>query len=99
MSGTYSNPDTGLSVPWVQHDTILHNLSVHGDLDTGTIKTTGLMTRVWQPGGRTILLDAGTILEDVATGALLYKSGPHPFYDYFVEGDASALQPLCNALD
>ncbi len=83
----------------MQHDTILHNLSVPGDLGTGTIKTTGLMTRVWQPGRGTVVLDAGTIVEDVATGALIRSSGPHPFRDYFVDGDTSALQPLCDALD
>jgi hypothetical protein len=99
MSGTYSNPVTGKSLPWVERDTILHNLSVPGDLATGTIKTTGLITRVWQPGRGTVVLDAGTIVEDVATGALLRSSGPHPFRDYFVDGDTSALQPLCDALD
>ena len=99
MSGMYTNPDTGKAVPWEEHDTILHNLSVPGDLGTGTIKTTGVMTRVWQPGRGTILLDKGTIVEDAATGNLLYSSGPHPFRDYFVNGDLSALQPLCDALD
>jgi len=99
MSGTFSNPDTGLSVPWIQHDTILHNLSVPGDLGTGTIKTTGLEQRVSLPGGGTILIDAGTILEDAATGDLLHEGGPHPFRDYFANGNAAALQPLCDALD
>ena len=98
MSGTFTNPDTGRSVPWEQHDTIIHNLSVPGDLDSGTIRTTGLITRVSLPGGGSILLDAGTILEDFATGDLLHEGGPHPFRDYFVNGNASALQPLCAAL-
>ena len=70
-----------------------------GDLDSGTIRTTGLITRVWLPGGGSILLDAGTILEDAATGDLVHEGGPHPFRDYFANGDASALQPLCDALD
>jgi hypothetical protein len=99
MSGTFTNPDTGKSLPWEQHDTIITNLSVPGDLDSGTIRTTGLITRVWLPGGGSILLDAGTILEDFATAELIHEGGPHPFRDYFADGDASALQPICDALD
>ena len=98
MSGTFTNPDTGNSLPWEQHDTIIHNLSIPGEVASGTIRTTGLMTRVWLPGGGSILLDAGTILEDFATGDLIHEGGPHPFRDYFANGDASALQPLCDAL-
>lgn len=99
MSGTFANPDTGKSVPWEQHDTIIHNLSVPGDLDSGTIKTTGLTTRAWLPGGGSILLDAGTTLEGAATGELLHEGGPHPFRDYFADGDASALRSICDAVD
>ena len=99
MSGTFTNPDTGRSLPWEQHDTIIHDLAVPGDLGTGSIQTTGLITRAWLPDGGSILLDAGTILEDAATGDLLHEGGPHPFRDYFANGDAAALQPICDALD
>ena len=98
MNGTYSSPATGKSVPWVQHDTIIHNLSVPGDLSTGTVKTTGLITRVWVPGGGTILTDVGTIVRDQATDETISSGGKHPFDAYFLDGDASALQPLCDAL-
>ena len=100
MGGTFTNPDTGKAVPWEQHDTIIHNLvgarrlGQRHDPDHG-----GLITRAWLPGGGSILLDAGTILEDFGTGDLIHEGGPHPFRDYFVNGDASALQPLCDALD
>jgi hypothetical protein len=99
MDGTFTNPDTGRSLPWTQHDTIVHNLSVPGDVDSGTIRFTGLITRAWLPGGGSVLLDAGTILEDFATAELIHEGGPHPFRDYFVDGDTSALQPICDALD
>jgi hypothetical protein len=99
MSGTFTNPESGLRLPWEQHDTIIHDLSVPGDLDSGTIRTTGVLTRAWLPGGGSILLDAGTILEDVATGELIHAGGPHPFYDHFVNGDPSALDAICDALD
>jgi hypothetical protein len=99
MSGTFTNPDTHKSLPWVQHDTIIQNLSIPGDLASGATKFSGLLTRAWLPGGGSILLDAGTILEDAATGELIHAGGPHPFRDYFADGDTSALQPICNALD
>jgi hypothetical protein len=99
MSGTMTNPDNGRSVPWIQHDTIVHNLSVPGDLDSGEVRFTGLLTRVWLPGGGSILLDAGTLLEAAGTGELLHAGGPHPFRDYYADGDADALQPICDALD
>ncbi len=70
-----------------------------GDLGSGTTMITGLTTRVWMPGGGSILLDAGTSLEDAATGDLVREGGPHPFRDYFLNGDMSALQPICDALD
>jgi hypothetical protein len=31
-------------------------------------------------------------------GTVEFRSGPQAFLDYFVEGDASALEPLCDAL-
>jgi hypothetical protein len=99
MSGTFTNPDTGSSLPWEQHDTIIHDLSVPGDLDSGTIRTTGLLTRAWLPDGGSVLLDAGTILEDFATGDLIHEGGPHPFRDYFTGADPSALDAICDALD
>jgi hypothetical protein len=98
MSGTFSNPDTGKSAPWVQHDTVLHNLAVPGDLGTGTVKTSGLMTRVWLSGGGTVLVDSGVTLVDAGTDEILHTSANHPFNDYFVDADATSLAPLCAAL-
>jgi hypothetical protein len=99
MSGTFTNPYTHKSLPWVQHDTILQNLSIPGDLASGATKLSGLLTRARLPGGGSILIDAGTILEDSATGELIHAGGPHPFRDYFADGDTSALQAICDALD
>lgn len=98
LKGNLSNPTTGRVVLWVQHDTIIHNLAVPGDLSTGTVKVSGLITRAWVPGGGTILTDVGTILRDQATDEVIRAGGKHPFEDYLVGGDASALQPLCDAL-
>jgi hypothetical protein len=99
FTGTFTNPDTHVVVPWIQHDTIVHNLGIPGEMESGTIKTTGLLTRVSLPGGGTILVDAGTTLEDFATGDLIHEGGKHSIRDYFVNGDGGAIQPLCDALD
>jgi hypothetical protein len=98
LSGTFSNPDTGATVLWIQHDTIVHNLSEPGNLDSGITRSSGLFTRVWLPGAGSVLLDVGRVLVDEATGEVLASGGRHPFGDYFERGDASALQPICDAL-
>lgn len=99
LEGTFTNPDTGRVALWTQHDTVLHNLAVPGDVATGTTKISGLGTRVWLAGGGTILADTGTTLIDSATEDVVRLSEHHPFDDYFRLGDASALAPLCAALD
>ena len=96
LDGTFSNPDTHRSANWTQHDTLIHNLAVPGDVSTGTEMITGLI-RV-SSGPRTILIDAGTVVLDAGTGEILHSSGPHPFQDYFENGDLSAVQPICDAV-
>jgi hypothetical protein len=98
FDGTFTNPDTGLFALWTQHDTVIHNLSVPGDVTSGTQHVSGLGTRAWLPGGGTIISDAGTMITNTG-GDVLSLSGHHPFFDYFALGDASALAPLCAALD
>ena len=95
LDGTFRNPDTGQVALWTQHDTVISNLAVPGDLATGTESSSGLLTRVWLPGGGTILTDAGRLLFDAATGELVKLSAHHPL----VLGDPSALATLCAALD
>jgi hypothetical protein len=98
VSGTFSNPDTRAYVLWIQHDTVVQNLSVPGNVDSGIDRSSGLLTRVWLPGRGSVLLDVGTVLADQATGEMLASGGPHPFGDYFERGDTAALQPICDAL-
>lgn len=99
LGGTFVNPDTGRVVLWTQHDTILHNLAVPGDLGTGTTKISGLLTRAWLQGGGTVFTDVGTLLLDSGTDEVIKSGGKHPFQDYFVNGDPTALDALCAALD
>jgi hypothetical protein len=95
LDGTFRNPDTGRVALWTQHDTVIHNLAVPGDVATGIEQDSGLLSRVWLPDGGTILTDAGLLVVDVATDELVKVSGHHPI----VLGDPSALASLCAALD
>lgn len=96
--GTMTNPLTGVWLNFVQADTVLHNLAVPGDVNTGTEAITG-STRLSLPGGGAVLIDAGRTFLNVSDGTILFDAGQHHFDDYFGLGDISALQPLCDALD
>ena len=63
---------------------------------SGTERLSG-RTRIYLQNDGTVLIDAGraTITED---GTILSEAGQHPFDEYFVFGDTTALQPLCDAL-
>jgi len=45
----------------------------------------------------TVLIDTGVVKSSAVEGPL-FQAGQHPL-DAFFNGDTSALQPLCNALD
>ena len=98
FDGTFTNPDNGLVALWTQHDTVIQNLSIPGDIGSGTEHVSGLNTRTWLPGGGTILTDAGTALVDVTADEVVRVSAHHPFDDFYRLGDTSALAPLCAAL-
>jgi hypothetical protein len=95
--GTLTNPLTGASLDFTQADTILHNLAIPGDVNTGTEAITGSATFSLSQGG-VVLVDAGRTVIDAPDGALLFQAGQHPFDAYFGSGDTSALQPICDAL-
>jgi hypothetical protein len=97
LSGTFSNPLTHSAVSFDGRDTVLHDLAIPGDSSTGTAMVTGSF-RVYLAQGGTVLFEAGRTIESADGSALLTESGPHPFADYFVFGDTSAVQPLCDAL-
>ena len=97
FSGSFTNPASGQTVDWVSHATVVHTLASPGDIASGHTTSSGLSIRISGPGG-TVLLDAGRLVIDEATGEIIGSSGPHHFDDYFVHGDVDALQPLCDAL-
>jgi hypothetical protein len=99
MAGDLTDPETGNKVYWDQHDTVLHDLSIPGDLDSGTIRFTGLISRFVTSSGRTLLVDSGTTLVDSSTGEVVQAGRNHPLDDYFSGRDSGALQSICAALD
>ena len=98
IAGTLTHPDTGATLDFVQSNTIIHDLDVPGDVATGTSKITGSNFRVFVPGGRTVLVDAGWFAVDEATGELVGWAGPKHLDDYFARGDEHALDALCAAI-
>lgn len=99
LDGTFTNPDTGSVATWTQHDTIIHDLGVPGDLATGTTRIAGLLTRAWGPSGGTVITDVGTFFVDESAGELIRSGGQHPFDAYFSGSDPDALEPLCDAVN
>ena len=97
LAGTFTNPLTGASLDYAESTTIIHDLSVPGDLSTGTETFTG-STRLSLPQGGTVLIDAGRVVIDESDGTILFEAGQHHFDAYFAYGDTSALQPICDAL-
>jgi|SwirhirootsSR3_FD_contig_31_15132356_length_731_multi_2_in_0_out_0_1 hypothetical protein len=96
LAGTFVNPTNHATLRFSQDDTVVDNLAVPGDDSSGILTVTGLL-RVYLPTGSTVLIDAGKTI-NTADGALIREMGPHPFTDYFVNGDVAAFKPLCDAL-
>ena len=94
--GTLTNSLTNTSDSYDQGDTVVHNLGIPGDSNTGTESITGSL-RIHLSSGGIVLVDVGRSVT-AADGTLLKETGQHPLNAYFVFGDTSALQPLCDAL-
>jgi hypothetical protein len=97
LVGTFTNPLTGAFLDYAESTTIIHDLSVPGDLSTGTVTFTGSV-RLSMPQGGTVLIDAGRVVIDESDGTILFEAGQHHFDAYFAYGDTAALQPICDAL-
>ena len=95
-TGTFSNPINNKAVSFSGRGTTLHDLSTPGDISSGTQISTGSFS-IYQPNGGTVIFEAGRTVSS-GTGEILRESGPHPFISYFILGDTSAVQPLCDAL-
>ena len=96
-TGTYSNPISHVSVSFSARLTTLHDLSIPGDINSGTQAITGPW-RVFLPRGGVVVIEVGRLILSGDGNVVLSESGPHPFLAYFALGDTAALQPLCDAL-
>lgn len=65
---------------------------------SGTSRIAGQGIKVTEPGGRAVLVDAGWVAIDESVGEIVDWAGPHRLDDYFVRGDAAALDAICNAI-
>jgi hypothetical protein len=86
--GTFTNPETGASVSGDNAWTVVIDFE---DGEPTTESYFGLVFHFNVPGGGIVLIDAGRVVFDVATGEVIVVSGPHQA----LEGDFSA---LCAAL-
>jgi hypothetical protein len=96
--GQFSNPLTGKAVPYTQTDTRIDELAVPGDLSSATETTTweGL---VHLPGaGAPVFWNSGRTVQFPIGGTTEFSAGRLGFWQLFVDGDTSVLDPLCAAL-
>ena len=92
----FSNPLTGVAVPYHQHNTTTDNFAVPGDFNSVTETTTGEVNFT-VPHMGAVLLNAGRTVFG-ADGTLEFSAGPQGFIDYFNNGNTAALDELCTAL-
>ena len=94
--GTFTNSATGATVAYEQRNTYLHDLTIPGNPGTGTEQQTTHL-RLDAPEG-SVVLESGRVAIAHEEDSVVFASGKHAFAAYFDDGDASALQPICEAL-
>ena len=96
LGSAWINPETGARVPYRQTNVTVDSLAVPGDFSSTTSTTTGVINFIL-PGGGAIVRNAGRTIFG-SDGSLEFSSGPQAILDYFLNGNAGALQPICDAL-
>jgi len=91
-----TNPQTGTSVPYRQHEKHTTALAVPGDFDSASITHTGVLIYTLPHEGH-LALEAGRVV-DGADGAIEFRAGPQTFVDYYADGNTAAVAKLCAAL-
>jgi len=95
VSAQFSNPLSGGTVPYAQHNVTTGILGVPGDLNTETQTVRG-ENNYTVPGMGAVFLNAGRTVF-APDGTEEFTAGPHSFDAYF-SGDTSAVAKLCAAL-
>lgn len=98
MRGSLDHPTTGATLDFAQSNTILHDLGTPGIVASGTSRIVGMAFKVSETDGRAVLVDAGWVAIDQSVDEIVDWAGPHRLDDYFVRGDADALDAICDAV-
>jgi hypothetical protein len=95
ITGQLSNPLTGATVPYKQHETHTTVLAVPGDFSTATTTHTGVLIFTIPHQGA-VTIEAGRVIE--GADGIEFRAGPQDFVDYYENGDTSGVEELCRAL-
>jgi hypothetical protein len=93
----WSNPLTGITVPYTQTNEITTVLTVPGDFDSATETTVGENIYTDPVTHKKVLASTGRVVFG-ADGSLDFRAGQQPFLDAFVDGDMSVFDAVCAAL-
>ena len=96
LGSEWTNPLTGMPVPYRQSNVVTDVLAIPGDLGSARETTTGVVNFII-PGRGAFVRDAGRTVFGF-DGTLEFAAGSHVFVDYFVNGDTTALDPICSVL-
>ena len=91
----YSNPLTGATVPYIQHQTDTAVPAVPGDWSLFTDTVTG-QNNFTVPHMGAVFLTAGRVVRGL-DGSVIFSAGQQMFNDY-MNGDTAAVAELCTAL-
>jgi hypothetical protein len=95
--GQWSNPLTGATVSYTQHNVSTFDLAVPGDITSATWTITG--ENIYRaPTGAPVLISVGRQVFNFDQSQLISSHGPNAFIRAFYLGDPSAFDQICAAL-
>ena len=95
--GQWSNPLTGATVPYTQHNVQTLVLAVPGDITSAIQTVTG--ENIYRVGnGQFVLQAVGMQIFNWDQSELFASHGPNAFVDAFYEGDPHTFDRICAAL-
>ena len=95
--GQWSNPSTGATVNYTQHNVETDVLAIPGDLSSSTQTVTG--ENIYRTGtGAPIFIATGRQVFNFDGSELLFSAGRNGFIAAFFQGDTAAFDQVCAAL-